>query len=266
MFRSRLFGSTFHARATDGEWRAGVTLWMKSWDQVPAGSLPTDDIDLCRLAELARDIKTWKKVKDGALRGWVLCTDGRLYHPVVAEGINNAIDHKAKQRAKTAKARVAALEKHLKDAKTDDERARITEEIRRIQQTVSQGLSQTLKQGPREEKEKGREGNNSSDPDGSGATAPDVPVEPIDVIFGLGIPLLVQANVPEKNARSFLGLQRRLAKDDAKVADAIRACIETKALQPIEFIAGCIKPGATGKHSGFENLDYHAGVNEDGSF
>ncbi|QHJ01642.1 hypothetical protein GT347_20180 [Xylophilus rhododendri] len=29
--------------------------------------------------------KAWKDVRSGALRGWVLCSDGRLYHPVVSE-------------------------------------------------------------------------------------------------------------------------------------------------------------------------------------
>lgn len=175
LFRSRLFGSSFHARATDSEWRAGVTLWLKSWDQVPAGSLPDDDIELCRLAELARDVKTWKKVKAGALRGWALCDDGRLYHPVVAEGINNAIEHKTKQRLKTAKARITALEKHLKEATTDADRARITDEIRKIQQTVSQSLSQTLSQGPSEGEGRGKEkgeGLDSSVPDGTGGEPP----------------------------------------------------------------------------------------------
>lgn len=90
IFRARLFGSAFHARSSDAEWRAGVTLWLKSWDQVPAGTLPTDDIDLCRLAELGRDLRAWAKVKKGALHGWVECSDGRLHHRVVAEGILEA--------------------------------------------------------------------------------------------------------------------------------------------------------------------------------
>lgn len=187
IFRSRLFGSSFHARATDSEWRAGFTLWLKSWDQVPAGSLPDDDIELCRLAELARDVKLWKKLKAGALRGWILCTDGRLYHPVVAEGINNAIEHKTKQRLKTAKARITALEKHLKEATTDADRARITEEIRKIQQSVSQSLSQTLSQAPREGEERGKlkgegEGLDYSAPIGAGGPPPsDPPAKPVKV-------------------------------------------------------------------------------------
>lgn len=173
LFRARLFGSTFHSRATDSEWRAGVTLWLKSWDQVPAGSLPADDIDLCRLAELARDLKTWKKVKDGALRGWVLCSDGRLYHPVVAEGINNAIEHKTKQRLKTAKARITALEKHLNEATTDADRARITDEIRKIKQTLPQSLSQTLSLDPREGEGRGKEKGLGSEANASGGGAAD---------------------------------------------------------------------------------------------
>lgn len=106
IFRARLFGSTFHARASDSEWRAGVTLWLKSWDQVPAGTLPDDDIDLCRLAELGRDLKTWRKLRAGALHGWFKCADGRLHHKVVAEGVMEAWERKIAQRFKTEQARI----------------------------------------------------------------------------------------------------------------------------------------------------------------
>jgi hypothetical protein len=58
-----------------------------AWHQVPAGSLPTADADLCRLVGLGRDLKTWKKIKSGAMRGWRLFADGRLYHPVVSEKV-----------------------------------------------------------------------------------------------------------------------------------------------------------------------------------
>jgi hypothetical protein len=81
---ARLFGSQFHARANDAEWRAGVTLWLKSFHQVPAASLPDEEKALARLAELGRDVRTWRKLRAGALHGWVKASDGRLYHPVVA--------------------------------------------------------------------------------------------------------------------------------------------------------------------------------------
>jgi len=80
----RLFSSEFHALSSDAEWRAGMTLWLKSFHQVPAASLPDDDTALARLAEFGRDQTSWKEAKAGALRNWVKCSDGRLYHPTVA--------------------------------------------------------------------------------------------------------------------------------------------------------------------------------------
>ena len=44
LLRRRLFRSEFHAKATDAEWRAGLTLWVRSFDQQPGGSLPDDDV------------------------------------------------------------------------------------------------------------------------------------------------------------------------------------------------------------------------------
>lgn len=254
LFRSRLFGSSFHAQATDAEWRAGVTLWLKSWDQVPAGSLPENDIELCRLAELARDLKSWKKHKGGALRGWILCSDGRLYHPVVAEGVNNAIEAKLKQRLKTAKARIAALEKHLAAATTEDDKARITDEIRKLQQTLSQGLSQTLSQGPREGEERGKEKglNKDSVPNGTGGKPP---MSADEIVFGYGVPLLVNAGSTDKAARSFLGGLRKGHGDDALI-NALRNCLREKPLQPLEWLAAALPPaGSKAKPNAQEALE-----------
>ena len=66
---NRLFGSEFHAVTDDAAWRAGLTLWLKSYHQVPAGSIPDDDVALARLAELGRDTRTWKKLRKDALHG-----------------------------------------------------------------------------------------------------------------------------------------------------------------------------------------------------
>ena len=82
---TRLFGSEFHASSDAETWRAGLTLWLKSWHQVPASSLPDEDTQLARLAELGREKGKWKRIREGALHGWVKCSDGRLYHRVVAE-------------------------------------------------------------------------------------------------------------------------------------------------------------------------------------
>lgn len=96
----RLFSSTFNAQASRNPlaWMIGHKLWYRSWHQVPAGSLPDDDDELCHLAELGFDIKSFAKAKAVAMRGWVKCSDGRLYHPVVCEAALEAWQEKIRQR------------------------------------------------------------------------------------------------------------------------------------------------------------------------
>ncbi len=50
----------------------------------PAGSLPSAEMMLARIAGYGRDLKGWARIRDQVLAGWVLCSDGRLYHPEVA--------------------------------------------------------------------------------------------------------------------------------------------------------------------------------------
>lgn len=77
----RLLDSDMFAESTGEEFKAAVALWCKSWTQIPAASLPNKDKVLAKLSQS----DNWKKVKDGAMRGWILCADDRWYHPVVAE-------------------------------------------------------------------------------------------------------------------------------------------------------------------------------------
>ena len=84
----RLWDSECAARATGEGFRAAVFLWCAAWHQVPAASLPADDRLLARLAGCgvgggAR--AAWRDVREDALRGFVKCDDGRLYHPAIAE-------------------------------------------------------------------------------------------------------------------------------------------------------------------------------------
>ncbi len=100
IFRARLFNSSFHAHASDAEWRAGFTLLLKAQDQIPAGSLPNDDRELRALAE-AGSAQRWQKIKARALHGWMICKeDNRLYHSVLAEAMASARKAKRKIRAK----------------------------------------------------------------------------------------------------------------------------------------------------------------------
>lgn len=96
----RLLDSDLFALATGDEFKAAVALWCKAWQQVPASSLPDDERVLAHLSGAG---SRWRKVKDQALRGFVKCTDGRLYHPVIAEKALEAWAHRQSQRSRAAK-------------------------------------------------------------------------------------------------------------------------------------------------------------------
>lgn len=81
----RLKNSDIHVECTMEEKWVAFELWMASFHQVPASSLPDDDAKLAYLAGLGRDKRTWNRVKKAALRGFVKHSDGRLYHPVMSE-------------------------------------------------------------------------------------------------------------------------------------------------------------------------------------
>lgn len=102
LYGHHLFGSDFNAGASDSGWRAAVTLWWAAWNQVPAASLPNDDVALTRLADLGRDVKSFRKIRAEALHGFELCDDGRLYHKQLAKWAIEAWDRRVKERQRKA--------------------------------------------------------------------------------------------------------------------------------------------------------------------
>lgn len=219
----RLFGSEFHAIASDSEWRAGVCLWLKSWHQVPAASLPNDDTMLCRLAEYGRDIRTWRKVRDVALRGWILCDDGRLYHETVAQKAVEAWERKQAFRKRTEKARQARL--GLRDS--DDKPPATTS----VTETVDGSVTATTGTGTGTEE--------YSVPNGTGAVAP---IDPDKKAWREGVDLLKSHGIDEKPARQFIG---KLVKDSGAEARAllpiIAKCIEIGTQDPRSYLTKAVQ-------------------------
>ncbi len=96
-----LLASELMALATPEEIAAALMLWCRAWQQVPHGSLPNDERVL---AAFSRS-KNWKKVQDMALRGFVLCSDGRLYHRTLCKKVLEAWEQRqayARRREKDA--------------------------------------------------------------------------------------------------------------------------------------------------------------------
>lgn len=81
----RLFSSQTWLLANFEARCAMLKLWWLSWKQHPAASLPDDDRLLAQFAGYEMSPKGWIKIRAQAMRGWIKCSDGLLYHPLVAE-------------------------------------------------------------------------------------------------------------------------------------------------------------------------------------
>lgn len=106
---ARLRDSELASSETPEACWAAVLLWAASWHQIPAASIPNDEKWIAKTAGYAlrgKVDKAWKDVRVGALRGWIECDDGRLYHPVVAEKARDAWQAKLKQRWMTECGRI----------------------------------------------------------------------------------------------------------------------------------------------------------------
>ncbi len=97
----RLKRSDLATHSTGDEFKAAMLLWCESWQETPAASLPDDDRKLAHWAGVTPT--RWKRLRAGALRGWVKCSDGRLYHSVLAEKAKEAWEARLAQRERAAK-------------------------------------------------------------------------------------------------------------------------------------------------------------------
>ena len=85
LYFRRLRKSRWWRGASDLARSRNIDLWGEAYEQQPAGSLPDDDIDLADAAGFGRDVASFQKVKAEILTPWILCSDGRWYHPTVCE-------------------------------------------------------------------------------------------------------------------------------------------------------------------------------------
>lgn len=273
---------------------AAVLLWCASWHQVPAASVPDNDqwlAKVCGYVSRGKIDSAWKKVRAGALRGWVSCNDGRLYHPVVAEKAVEAWKSKLEQRYRAECGRVKKYNQRHKtalcvpdfDSWMSDGCPRtslpfVPEDITGMSPGTKTSSPEDI---PRDTASKGQgegqgQGQGLSKPVVTSPTSPSEPIgsdgkpsngggqkltDPDEIIFGYGVPLLVQAGSTDKHARSFLGGLRKHHGDIALI-DKLRECLREKPLQPLEWLAAALPP--TGKARGpkaenFAATDYGAG-------
>jgi hypothetical protein len=88
---------------------AALMLWAASWHEVPAGSIPDNDqwiAKACGYVSRGTVAAEWGTVRDGALRKFVKCEAGRLYHPTVCEQAVVGWAAKLRQRWRSECARI----------------------------------------------------------------------------------------------------------------------------------------------------------------
>jgi len=75
--------------SSEALWHAAL-LWSASWHELPAASVPNDDHVLMRLCKFEGSVRRWRRIRPQVLHGFLLCDDGRFYHPLIAKLALNA--------------------------------------------------------------------------------------------------------------------------------------------------------------------------------
>jgi len=254
----RLRDSKFASTPKGDAFRAGVLLWCAAWHQVPAASLPDDDVELANLAGYGRmpiSVKEWRKVRVEALNGFVLCTDGRLYHQVIAEKALAAFASKERY------AFNKFLDRLRKENKAREKDGKQLFGIPTLDQWKSgaypHGIPPADEQIPPENAnasgsvpaENALKGNREGEgtelnsvPNGTGGDAAKPPADMTkDELWKAGKSLLSQSGLPPAQCGSFVG---KLVKDygDLIVVDAVRAAVVARPADPVEYLkAACMR-------------------------
>jgi hypothetical protein len=243
----RLRDSDLAATETPEACWAAVQLWCAAWHQVPAGSIPDDDKWLAKHTGYGRIVKEWMRVRDGALRGWIKCSDGRLYHPVVAEKALEAWQAKLEQRWRSECARI---KKHNQRHSTNIVPMQFDEWLSSGRPSghplfVPMDNASGPDSVPRDKHSKRQgegqgQGDSYSVPSGTGGEPPAKSPEQMtkDEIWTVGKSLLVMAGMPGAQCGSFVG---KLAKDygDDIVLEAVRTAVLQRPADPASFLKAC---------------------------
>jgi hypothetical protein len=247
----RLLDSDLYALSSGDEFKAAVSLWAKSWHQIPAGSLPADERVLAHLSGAG---SRWKKLRGMALKGWIKCRDGRLYHPVIAEHVQHAWSERQAHIAKRAREndRLASWRQSKREkgelSKTGAKVSRGTETQKEtLNETTVKRVSHALRNGSETQMKRLREGEGEySVAIATGGAPPSGPlggvaVDPIKSLFDRGVAVLGG----QPTARTLLGKLRR-EYGDAAVLSAIAAAEAEAPSEPVSWlIAACKSASST---------------------
>jgi len=255
-----------------------INLWTAAWHDLPAASLEDDDEVLADLAMC--EPRKWQAIKALALRGWVKCSDGRLYHPVVAEKARTAWASKIAQRDRTEAARKAKAEKKKQErlsgggqppdgAATETVTESVTDNVTKIvtrlaTDTVTTSVTDIATEtvtASKRERDLTKEGRKNQcyalDAEASLQPPPDVRQE----LWSEGLALIRGVTgKSDQQSRALLGKLVKAANDDcAGVLAALRAASDLRPVDPIPWLIRAVQP-RTSTGSAFLDMIAEEGV------
>ena len=218
---NRLLASELVALGKPDECWAAVMLWCRAWQQQPPASLPNDERVLAAFSGAGN---RWAKVKPMAMRGFVLCSDNRWYHPVLVEEVTKAWRKREAYQADQERLRKWRADRKSSASETADETGE-----KRVSETVSRTVSERV----------------DRDSTGTGTvqdsvlrTAPqsdattDVPTMR-QTLWRDGVPIIrALVGLSDQRARILLGKLLKDSHDDC--AKVYRALCEARDLKPAD--------------------------------
>lgn len=149
--------------------RGAVALWCRAWKQIPAASLPDDDAILSAFTDIP--LKQFRKHRELIMRGFIKCSDGRLYHRFLADEVRKIWPSVLKKRRDRA-----ADNERLKQWREKKQAERETP-----QETIVETVNETPVKpvSPRVDTDRDRDRDKEALEKGVGANAPPDPITPI---------------------------------------------------------------------------------------
>lgn len=219
----RLMASELVALSSHEVVAASLFLWCRAWKQRPAASLPDDDRVNAAFAKLP--LARFKKLKDQILRGFIKCSDGRLYHRVLSEEATNAYAKKQAFKRKRAADAKRLQEWRQNNKETGDETHKETPpETPSETRFVAEGQGQ---------------GQVSSEAKASG-----VPPSAKEKLWKEGAPAIAAlAGKRPDDFRSVIGGWLKVGSTPEQILEAISKAQAEKAIDPVAYIVACLRQG-----------------------
>lgn len=225
--------------------------WLVAWRQEPCGSLPSDEEVIAAL--IGVNFKLWTKYRKVLMRGWWLADDGLLYHPTITARVLEMLDYRRKTAERVAKHKAAMREKQLGNA--------LPTESLTVKNDTGTGTGTNI---------------NTNTPPPTRVTLADCevfamqpdwqPSEAFQTTAKLS-GLVIADELKAAGIAEFVAYwltQPGTVRNQAEWEHALVKSLKRDAAQA-KPASTASKPARKGSHTGFENIDYTAGVNPDGT-